>query len=543
VALSRSLDYRSDEGALGQAWQCGDAVQVDTLAARQDFTRSALAAQAGLAAGLVIPMTAAGVTLALELFSRQPRTDDADGLALLRVIALQIAQYEQRNQAERSLRFLASHDALTGLANRASLQHDLARAIKRSNRHQKRFAVMFIDLDRFKHINDTLGHGFGDRLIKACAERLSTLLRDEDVVARFGGDEFVLLLENLSKAGDAVLPVEKALACCAEPFIIDGRELHVSASIGVSVYPEDGGDAESLLKNADTAMYRAKDKGCGTYQFYAAQMNAQSAERLMLEGALRHALLRDELELHYQPKMDLCTDRIVGVEALMRWRHPVKGMISPALFIPIAEEIGLIEAMGKWALAQACSDARSWQTQGLPAVQMSVNLSPRQLTSRTLISDISTVLKVSGLDPSLLELEITEGAMMKNPEHAAATLRQIRDMGIGLAIDDFGTGHSSLSYLKSFPLSTVKIDRSFINDLSVDADAQALTDGIITLAHGLRMKVVAEGVETAAQLAHLRQRRCDEIQGYWLCKPLPPDEVAQFMARHINAHLVAPVAA
>jgi predicted signal transduction protein with EAL and GGDEF domain len=362
-------------------------------------------------------------------------------------------------------------------------------------------------------------------------------------VARFGGDEFVLLLENLSTAGDAVVLVEKALACCAEPFMVDGRELHVTASIGVSVYPEDGADAETLLKNADTAMYRAKDMGCGAYQFYAAQMNAQSAERLVLESALRHAVARDELELHYQPKMNLQSNRVVGVEALMRWHHPVQGMISPALFIPIAEEIGLIEAMGKWALAQACSDARSWQKQGLPAVQMSVNLSPRQLNSRTLISDIGAVLKVTGLAPSLLELEITEGAMMKNPEHAAVVLRQIRDMGIGLAIDDFGTGHSSLSYLKTFPLSTVKIDQSFIHDLSLDADAQALTDGIITLAHGLRMKVVAEGVETATQLAHLRLRGCDEIQGYWLCKPMPAHEVAQFMAQHLTSHFVSPVAA
>jgi EAL domain-containing protein (putative c-di-GMP-specific phosphodiesterase class I) len=263
----------------------------------------------------------------------------------------------------------------------------------------------------------------------------------------------------------------------------------------------------------------------------------------MLESGLRRAIERGELELHYQPKMNLATQAIVGVEALMRWRHPVLGMVSPAQFIPIAEETGLIDAMGQWALQQACSDARAWQDRGLPPVQMSVNLSPHQLNSRTLIGDIAEVLRRTRLDPALLELEITEGAMMKNPEHAVAMLQEIRDLGVGLAIDDFGTGYSSLSYLKRFPLSTVKIDRSFVNDLSHDSDAQALTHGIITLAHGLRMKVVAEGVETEAQLAQLHRRGCDEIQGYWLCKPLPAEEACKFMARHLRHLFVAPVAA
>lgn len=543
IRLSRSLDYRLDEGALGRAWVSGDPVLVDAQAARRAFTRDALAGHAGLAVGLVVPIVTAGATTALEFFSRNPHADDVEALELLCVVALQIAQYEQRKNAERTLRFMADHDALTGLANRASLQHELARAIKRSDRSQKRFAVMFIDLDRFKHINDTLGHGVGDAMIKACGERLSAVLREDDTVARFGGDEFVLLLENLSDAGDAATLADRVLACCAEPFMVEGRELHVTGSIGVSVYPEDGDDAETLLKNADTAMYRAKDKGRGSYQFYAAQMNAEGTERLMLDSALRRALDRHELELHYQPKMNLQTQRIVGVEALMRWRHPVLGMISPAQFIPIAEETGLIEPMGKWALEQACADARSWQQRGLPAVQMSVNLSPRQLNSCTLIADIDAIVRASGLDPSLLELEITEGAMMKDPEHAAEVFQQIRDLGVELAIDDFGTGYSSLSYLKRFPLSTVKIDRSFINDLSHDTDAQALTDGIITLAHGLRMKVVAEGVETGAQLAHLRARGCDEIQGFWLCKPLPADEVCKFMAQHLRNQFASPVAA
>lgn len=543
VRISRTLTYRPDEGSLGHAWVSGEVVVIDTAASRDHFTRDALAGQAGLEAGLVVPMVAGGNATALEFYSRQPRIVDAETLESLRAIALQIAQYEQRKQAERALRYVASHDALTALPNRSTLQRDLARAIKRSNRHQKRFGVLFVDLDRFKRINDSLGHGVGDALLKACGDRLAGVLREDDAVARFGGDEFVLVVENLSKASDAAVVADKVLSCCAEPFTIEGHELHLTASIGVSVYPEDGEDAETLLKNADTAMYRAKDKGRGGYEFYAAQMNAQGNERLLLESGLRRAIERGELELHYQPKMDLKTQRIVGVEALMRWRHPVLGLVSPAQFIPIAEETGLIVPMGKWALETACAEARDWQKRGLPPVQMSVNLSPRQLSSPAIIDDIAEVLNTSGLNPALLELEITESAMMKNPESAAAMLKQIRAMGVGLAIDDFGTGYSSLSYLKRFPLTTVKIDRSFVNDLSQDSDAQALADGIVTLAHGLRMKVVAEGVETAEQLAYLRAHDCDEIQGYWLCKPLPAEDVCGFMSRHLRNLFAAPVAA
>jgi diguanylate cyclase (GGDEF)-like protein len=543
VDASRSLTYRPSEGSLGRAWGIGGVVRIDTLAAPSHFARDAMARQAGLTAGLIVPMASTDATTALELFGSNPYVADSETLESLRVIALQIAQYKQRKLAEGSLRFMASHDELTGLLNRSALQHELALAIRRSNRHQRQFAVMFVDLDRFKHINDTLGHGVGDEMIKICGERLTALLRDADVVARFGGDEFVLLLENLSSPNDTVVLAEKVLACCAEPFVIEGRELHVSASVGVSVYPEHGGDAEALLKNADTAMYRAKEKGRNTYRFYAAEMNAQSTEQLMLEGALRHALERGELQMHYQPKMNLQTQRIVGVEALMRWHHPVLGMIAPVQFIPIAEEIGLIVSMGKWALEKACADSRAWQTGGLPQVLMSVNLSPRQFESRTLIADIRAVLEASGLEPSLLELEITEGAVMADPEHAVKLLRRIRDMGVGLALDDFGTGYSSLSYLKHFPLSTIKIDRSFINDLSQDADARALIDGIITLAHGLRMKVVAEGVETTAQLDYLRSRGCDEAQGYWLCKPMSADETRDFMAHHLRNQFAPPVTA
>jgi diguanylate cyclase (GGDEF)-like protein/PAS domain S-box-containing protein len=543
VRISRTLEYRADEGSLGRAWAQGRPVRVDRLQELNDFTRDAFAGRAGLSVGLIVPTTAAGSMTALEFHCRDPQAADADALESLNVIAMQIAQYEQRMSAEQQLRHVASHDALTGLQNRASLERELSRAIKRSNRHRMRFAVMFIDLDRFKHINDTLGHGVGDMMIRVCGERLQSMLREDDTVARFGGDEFVLLLENLSSPSDAAVLAKKALACFEEPFLTDGHELHISASIGVSVYPEDGNDAEALVKNADTAMYRAKERGRGTYCFYTAQMNAQGTERLMLESGLRRAVDRGELELHYQPKLELGSQRIVGVEALMRWRHPALGMVSPAQFIPIAEETGLIEPIGRWALERACADVVAWRALGLPALQMSVNVSPRQLGSRSIINEIRGILDSTGLEPGLLELEITEGAMMKNPEHAVKLLEDIRALGVGLAIDDFGTGYSSLSYLRRFPLSTVKIDRAFINDVSENADAQALVDSIITLAHGLRMKVVAEGVETMVQLDHLRSRGCDEIQGFLLCKPLPRDELCKFVLRHISAPFASPIAA
>jgi diguanylate cyclase (GGDEF)-like protein/PAS domain S-box-containing protein len=540
IRMSRTLQYQPDEGSLGSAWALGQPVRVDLAHGGEEFTRDALARQCGLCVGLVVPMTSAHSSAALELFSRDPYAADDDALDSLRVISLQLTQYEQRKQAEHDLRHLARHDPLTGLLNRAALQGELTGAIHRSKRRQRRFAVMFIDLDRFKHINDTLGHGIGDAMIKMCAERLKSRLRAGDMVARFGGDEFVLVLEDLSSVGDAAAVAQKMQACCAEPFIIEAHELHVGSSIGISVYPEDGTDTETLLKNADLAMYRAKDSGRGTYRFYDPRMYVGSSERLMLESALRRAVERHELALHYQPKMALSDGRIVGMEALLRWRHPTLGMISPAQFIPIAEETGLIEEMGKWALEEACVQTRAWQQQGLPPVQMAVNLSPRQLDNFTLVETVEAVLKRSGLPPSMLELEITESAMMKNTDHAITLMQKLRDMGVCLAMDDFGTGYSSLSYLTRFPLSTVKIDRSFINDLSHSNDAQALVDGIIKLAHSLRMKVVAEGVQTQDQLDYLTARHCDQIQGFWLCKPVPAEEAASFLARPLRTQQFAP---
>ena len=500
-----------------------------------------LARQAGFHTALTVPVIAGQPLAALEFFSSEPVAVDRDILGFMQSIASQLGQYLQRKQAEQALRHLASHDTLTGLANRPLLHERLAQAIKRAERHEKRLAVLFLDLDRFKFINDSLGHSAGDALLQTCAQRLKECVRETDTVARFGGDEFVIVLEDLHEGADAVTPVMKLLARCGESFVVNGRELPATASIGISVYPEDGQDVETLLMNADTAMYRAKEKGRSTYHFYSAQMNAHGQEQLELQSHLRRALERNELFLVYQPKLDLRTRQVTGVEALMRWRHPALGLVSPAQFIPLAEDIGLIEQFGRWALEVACRDACRWRDEGHP-VQVSVNLSARQLNRPQLAVEVAEVLTNAKLDPALLELEITESGVMHNPNRAASLLQELRGLGVSLAIDDFGTGYSSLSYLQRFPLSTLKIDRSFIKDLPGDDDASSLTAGIIGLAHRLRMKVVAEGVETVEQLAYLRSNACDEIQGYYLSKPIAAEEISRFLAVDLR-NLMGPTVA
>ncbi|WP_374568307.1 EAL domain-containing protein [Ideonella sp.] len=500
-----------------------------------------IASRCGLQAAVVIPVSAGAQWAALEFFSRAPISVDREIEGFMRSVASQLAQYLQRKQAEQALRHVAHHDALTGLANRPLLHDRLTHATQRAARLQNRVAVLFMDLDRFKYVNDSLGHSAGDMLLRACAERLRASVRESDTVARFGGDEFVVVLEGLQSSADAVQPLTKILARFNAPFEINGRELTTTASIGVSMFPDDGQDVETLLMHADAAMYRAKEKGAGSYEFHSDQVSSQGQQRLALESNLHRALEREELFLVYQPKLELATGRVTGVEALMRWQHPTLGMVSPAQFIPIAEDTGLIESMGQWALEVACRDALRWQQEGHP-VQVSVNLSPRQLNRPRLVEEVSQILALAGLDAALLELEITESGVMRNPTRAAAQLRELRDLGVSLAIDDFGTGYSSLSYLQRFPLGTLKIDRSFIKDLPGDEDAAALTAGIIGLAQRLRMKVVAEGVETLEQLGFLRSHHCDQIQGYYLSKPITAGEMSRFLARDVR-NLVSPVVA
>jgi len=491
------------------------------------------AMRCGLRRSLLVPVDAGRQFVVLEFFSRAPCDIEREVEGFLRSTASQLAQYLRRKQAESALRHAAHHDALTGLANRPLLHERLAHAIQRATRQRTRVAVLFMDLDRFKHINDSLGHTAGDVLLRACARRLQEGVRSCDTVARFGGDEFVVVLEELINSADVVQPLTSVLSRFTQPFDVDGHELPTTASVGISLFPDDGQDAETLLMNADAAMYRAKEQGPGRHHFYSASLNEQGQERLALESCLPRAQEREELFLVYQPKVNIASGAVTGAEALLRWRHPTKGVISPLQFIPIAEETGLIVSMGRWALEAACRDARRWQDRGHP-IQVSVNLSARQLERPELAAEVAEILARERLDPGRLELEITESGVMRNPAQAAARLRELRALGVSLAIDDFGTGYSSLSYLRSFPLCTLKIDRSFVKDLPNDDDAANLTAGIIALAHRLRMKVVAEGVETLGQLSYLRASKCDEFQGYYLSKPIEVDELERFLLRDLS---------
>ena len=541
VAAMRVFSGPRQGGHLDVAWAAGNPLWRAIPDADAPEGPDRVAGRCGLQAAVVIPVIAGTQLVALEFFSRLPIGADREVEGLMRSVGSQLAQYLRRKQAESALRYAANHDALTGLASRPLLHERLAHAILRAAREDTKVAVLFMDLNRFKHVNDSLGHSAGDLLLRACADRLRAGVRESDTVARFGGDEFVLVLEGLNNTGDVLKPLTTVLGLFSLPFELNGRELPTTASIGVSVFPDDGNDAEALLMNADAAMYRAKEKGPGNHHFYSAQMNVQSQQRLALESYLPRALERNELFLVYQPKLNLATGQVTGVEALMRWRHPSLGLVSPLQFIPVAEDTGLIDSFGHWALQVACRDARTWQDQGHP-VQVSVNLAARQLDRPRLAEEVAGVIADAGLAPAQLELEITESGVMRNPAQAALRLRELRDLGVSLAIDDFGTGYSSLSYLRTFPLSTLKIDRSFIKDLPADEDAANLTAGIIALAHRLRMKVVAEGVETLEQMSYLSAHRCDEVQGYYLSKPIAADEMSRFLERDLR-HLVNPTEA
>ena len=440
---------------------------------------------------------------------------------------------ERKSAAER-IRHLAHYDDLTGLPNRVLFAQLLEQALSESKFSNKQVAVLFIDLDRFKLINDSLSHETGDAVLQQVAKRLAEALPRRDTVARFGGDEFVVLMRDCAIPTAAAETAQKLLTAIAQPLMLEGQDYHLTASIGISAFPNDGQDAQSILKGADIAMYRAKEHGKNNYQFYSSQMNLHSFERLVLERFLRRALDQNEFQLYYQPKIDLVTGRITGMEALLRWMHPGMGMISPVKFIPLAEETGLIIPIGAWVLRTACAQNRIWEQQGLPALRVAVNLSARQFAQDDLHATIVSTLEDTGLSPQLLELEITESLTMDNPEHAAALLRKLKALGISLAIDDFGTGYSSLSYLKRFPIDTVKIDRSFIKDIPNDEDDVAITQAVIAMAHSLRLKVIAEGVELEEHLAFLQQHGCDEAQGYLFGAPMPADQFEKLLSQHVD---------
>jgi diguanylate cyclase (GGDEF)-like protein/PAS domain S-box-containing protein len=422
---------------------------------------------------------------------------------------------------------LAQHDSLTGLPNRVLLTERLTQAIALAHRHRKQVALLFVDLDHFKNINDTLGHVGGDQLLQAVADRLVACVRASDTVCRLGGDEFVILLAEIEQPKDAAQVAEKLLAAAAVPQVIEGHEVQVTLSIGISVYPDDGIDVLSMMQNADTAMYHAKGCGRNTYQWFRTEMNTRAGRRLLVEGSLRRALMQEEFVLHYQPQINLVTGAMNGAEALIRWHDPDLGLVYPGEFIPIAEECGLIVPIGRWVLREACRQVQAWLDAGLSVVPVAVNISAVEFRHRDFLEGITLILQETGLAASYLELELTETVLMQDVASSTAVLDALRSLGVGLAIDDFGTGYSSLSHLKSFPIGTLKIDQSFVRDITTDADDATIVSAVIGMGRNLKLRVIAEGVETDAQLAFLRMQRCDEGQGFKFSHPLSAEDFAR----------------
>ncbi len=430
--------------------------------------------------------------------------------------------------AELKVRELAEFDALSGLPNRRLLRDRVMQSLAVAEREASAVALLFLDLDHFKRINDSLGHSVGDELLCAVAQRLSAAVRRVDTLARLGGDEFVLVMPGIQAAAAADV-ARRLLGECGVPFVVAGHELTVTPSIGISIFPQDGKDIDTLLRNADTAMYKSKELGRNTFQFYAAEMNTATLERLLMESNLRRALKQDELVLHYQPLVCLQSGLIIGVEALIRWQHPDLGMIMPDRFIHVAEETGLINPIGDWVLGEACRQAQAWIEAGLPAVVMAVNVAPVQFRQAGFVEAVAGGLAASGLDASLLELEVTERTVMHDADVNIGTLSALHRMGVELSLDDFGTGYSSLAYLKRFPVGKLKIDRSFIRDLEVDPDDQAIASTIVSMGRNLRLTVLAEGVETAEQLRLLRNMGCDMAQGFFFSRALPAAEIFELL--------------
>ncbi len=439
-------------------------------------------------------------------------------------------EISERKHAEGRLVYLANHDSLTNLPNRMLLIDRLNQVLTRLPWRKRLAAVLFLDLDHFKHINDTLGHPAGDLLLVAVSERLQSCLRDGDTIARLGGDEFAIILADIARAEDVSKVAQKIIDTMSKRFVLKDHEFFITTSIGISLYPNDGEDAETLLKNADTAMYRAKGQGRNNYQIYSAALNANAFERLAMETSLRQALERKDFLLQYQPQVDLNTRQIIGIEALLRWHHPELGLVSPAKFIPIVEENGLIVPIGEWVLRTACAQNKAWQDSGLPPIVVSVNMSARQFQQKNLVGMVSQVLRETGLDAKYLELELTESILIQKEEPFIAMLSELHSMGIALSIDDFGTGYSSLSYLNRFPINTLKIDQSFVNNITKNPNDAVIVTAIITLAHSLHLKAIADGVETTEQLEFLRSLHCDGMQGYLFSQPLPADEATKLLA-------------
>lgn len=496
------------------------------------------ALQHGFASAIALPLICNDERMgALTIHAAEPDAFNPAEVKVLQELADDLAygiaslrETEERKRFERELERQANSDALTGLANRFAMEARLQQSLAEARRRKNKVAMMFIDLDRFKNINDTLGHAVGDRMLVEMARRLASAVRESDTVARLGGDEFVICLKDMETSAFAADVAGKVIARMALPLSLDHHEIRPSVSIGISVFPEDGDDVDAIMKNADIAMYHAKSLGGGNFRFYAPEMNARLAGRFAMEEDLRLALERGELLVYFQPQVSLVSGVMTGAEALVRWRHPVKGMVPPSEFIPLAEETGLIQRLGEWVMDSVCRQLRSWLDAGLPVPTVAVNLSARQFRQEGLASSIRQLLDRHGVEAKYLELEITESAVMYDMETAIATLCKLKALGLRLSLDDFGTGYSSLSYLKRFPIDHLKIDQSFVRDIITDPNDAAICIAVIGLAHNLKLTVIAEGVESEGQMHYLRCQHCDEMQGYYFSRPLPADEFAQLLA-------------
>jgi len=440
-----------------------------------------------------------------------------------------VGLYEDRRRMEEKISHLAHHDELTGLPNRRLFASLLTLELAQSRRYKQKMAIFFLDLDQFKDINDTLGHAAGDELLKDVADRLKSTIRESDTVARIGGDEFNIMLPNIGHVEDIADIARKIVECFQKPFMIAGHELHMTTSIGISIYPDDGAGIDALLRNADIAMYHAKKEGRNTYQFYNPEINVRSVERIRLDNWLRNSIKRGELSVYYQPQVDIKTGKIVCAEALVRWRHPGMGLLDAAQFIPLAEETGFVTVIDEWVLQTVCAQARSWQDAGLTTGCLTVNMSARLLQSTELVDKVSRILGETEVLPDFIHLEITESMAMKNIGRTAARLKELSDMGIRIYIDDFGIGYSSLNYLKRLPIDCLKIDKSFIQDIAIDSDDRAIISAVTAMAHKMKIKVIAEGVETEEQLSFLRLAGCDEMQGFLYSRALPAEEFEELI--------------
>jgi diguanylate cyclase (GGDEF)-like protein len=522
------------ERSIGPALRRGKAVVAGDITAARGvpFRKAALAR--GCRSHAALPLRVDGrVAGVLLLYSTDPAAFDDEELALAEQLADNVAFALAYIEKEEQLHYLASYDVLTKSANRNLLQDRLAQAIALAGRQGRQVAVIFVDIDNFKYVNDSLGHRAGDLLLKTVTERLGGCVRDVDTIARHGGDEFVLVLPDQSSEEQASQIIQRILTAIAQPIVIDGQELNITCSLGASFYPQDGADGETLLKNADAAMYRAKELGRNTFQFYGKDINTRVSERIGMESSLRRALERNELVLRYQPQVHLGTGKIVGAEALIRWKHPKLGTVLPERFIPLAEETGLIDSIGDWVMRTACAQNKAWQDARLPKITVSVNLSARQFRQKGFADSVSSVLRDTGLQSRYLGLELTEGLVMHNTAAGILILEKLKNMGVNLSIDDFGTGYSSLSYLRRFPIDELKIDQSFVRDVMVDPNDATIAKAIIALALELNLKVTAEGVETEKHIAFLQEHRCDQAQGFYFSRPLPSHEFGALLGQSL----------